>query len=100
MASAPKDHAEPAASLHTQNKIRRITPEPPPKVTVAIPVYNGANYLRDAISSCLGQSYPNLEVIVVNDGSDDHGETEAIAMQFTPSIIYLTKKNGGEYNIK
>jgi glycosyltransferase involved in cell wall biosynthesis len=95
MASAPKDHAEPAATWHAQNKTRHLTPEPPPKVTVAIPVYNGANYLRDAISSCLGQSYPNLEVIVVNDGSDDHGETEAIAMQFTPSIIYLKKKNGG-----
>lgn len=95
MASAPKNPAEPAATLHAQYESRRITVEPLPRVTVAIPVYNGANYLRDAISSCLEQSYPNLEVIVVNDGSDDRGETEAIAMQFTPSIIYLKKKNGG-----
>ena len=42
-----------------------------PKVTIAIPVYNGSNFLREAIDSALSQTYPNTEIVVVNDGSTD-----------------------------
>ena len=49
-----------------------------PKVTIVIPVYNGTNYMKDAIDSALNQTYKNIEVIVVNDGSTD--ETEKIAL--------------------
>ena len=38
-----------------------------PKVSVIIPTYNGADFLGDAIQSVLGQTYPNFELIVVND---------------------------------
>ena len=41
------------------------------KVTIIIPVYNGQNYLKEAIESALAQTYKNKEVIVVNDGSND-----------------------------
>jgi hypothetical protein len=34
-----------------------------------IPVYNGADFLREAIDSALAQTYPNIEVLVINDGS-------------------------------
>lgn len=66
-----------------------------PKVTIVIPVYNGSNYMRDAIDSALGQTYDNLEVIVVNDGSDDDGKTDKIAKSYGERIRYFTKLNGG-----
>jgi glycosyltransferase involved in cell wall biosynthesis len=65
-----------------------------PRVSIIIPVYNGSDYLRGAIESALGQTYPNVEVIVVNDGSNDAGATEAIARSFGDRIRYLWKENG------
>lgn len=66
-----------------------------PLVSIVIPVYNGSNYMRDAIDSALSQSYPNCEVIVVNDGSDDDGRTEEIARSYGDKIRYFSKSNGG-----
>jgi glycosyltransferase involved in cell wall biosynthesis len=66
-----------------------------PKVSVVIPVYNGSNYLRESIGSALAQTYDNIEVIVVNDGSNDSGQTELIAKSFGERIRYFYKDNGG-----
>ena len=66
-----------------------------PKVSIVIPVYNGSNYLREAIESALDQTYKNIEVIVVNDGSNDSGQTEAIAKSYGNRIRYFYKENGG-----
>ena len=66
-----------------------------PLVSVAIPVYNGANYMSDAIDSVLAQTYPNIEVLVVNDGSHDGGATEKIALSYGDRIRYFSKVNGG-----
>ncbi|WCB46370.1 glycosyltransferase [Nitratidesulfovibrio vulgaris] len=66
-----------------------------PLVTVLIPVYNGADYLGIAIESALAQTYPNIEVVVVNDGSTDNGATEAVARSFGQRIRYVRKDNGG-----
>ncbi|MDO9085185.1 MAG: glycosyltransferase [Anaerolineaceae bacterium] len=66
-----------------------------PKVSIVIPVFNGSNYLREAIDSALSQTYSNIEVIVVNDGSTDDGKTEAIANSYGSRILYLFKPNAG-----
>jgi len=65
-----------------------------PLVSIIIPVYNGANYLREAIDSALAQTYENCEVIVVNDGSND-GKTESICLSYGDRIRYFSKPNGG-----
>ncbi|MDD2413501.1 MAG: glycosyltransferase [Bacteroidales bacterium] len=60
-----------------------------------IPVYNGSNYLARAIDSALAQTYQNIEIIVVNDGSTDNGETEKLALSYGDKIRYFYKENGG-----
>jgi hypothetical protein len=65
-----------------------------PLVSIVIPVYNGSDFLRDAIESALAQTYPRIEVVVVNDGSTDGGATEAIAKSFGDRIRYFVKPNG------
>ena len=64
-----------------------------PKVSIIIPVYNGEKYLSLAIDSALRQTYPNTEVIVVNDGSKDH--TDKICRSYGNKIKYIKKENGG-----
>lgn len=66
-----------------------------PKVSIVIPVYNGTNYMRDAIDSALNQTYKNCEVIVINDGSTDNGATDLVAKSYGDKIRYFYKENGG-----
>lgn len=66
-----------------------------PKASIVIPVYNGANYLREAIDSALAQTYQNCEVLVINDGSTDNGATRDIALSYGERIRYFEKENGG-----
>lgn len=65
-----------------------------PLASIVIPVYNGADYLKEAVDSALGQTYPNCEVIVVNDGSADGGRTERAALSYGDRIRYFSKENG------
>lgn len=66
-----------------------------PLVSIVIPVYNGANYLSQAIESALAQTYKHCEILVINDGSNDEGESARIAHSYTPHIRYLSQPNGG-----
>ena len=64
-------------------------------VSIIIPVYNGSNYLKEAIESALGQTYKNIEILVINDGSNDKGLTHNLAISFGDKIKYYKKENGG-----
>lgn len=66
-----------------------------PLVSIIIPVYNGSNFVKHAIDSALAQTYKNIEVIVVNDGSRDDGATEKICLSYGDKIRYIYKENGG-----
>ncbi|PZT47187.1 hypothetical protein B6S12_10415, partial [Helicobacter valdiviensis] len=66
-------------------------------VGVVIPIYNVQNYLRECLESVINQTYINLEIILVNDGSTDE-ESLSIAKEYTlkdERITLFDKKNGG-----
>ena len=65
-------------------------------VSVIMPVYNGAMYLNEAITSILRQTYSNFEFIIINDGSTDL--SEEIILSFSDSrIVYV--KNPENYRL-
>ena len=65
-------------------------------VSVIVPVYNGEQYLRECINSICNQSYKELEIIIINDGSNDN--TSKIARQIKNEdnrVIYVEHENKG-----
>jgi glycosyltransferase involved in cell wall biosynthesis len=64
-----------------------------PLVSVVIPAYNASRYVEDALKSVLGQNYPSLQVIVVNDGSTDN--TLEVLSRFKDRIQIIDKVNEG-----
>lgn len=64
-----------------------------PLISVVIPSYNYAKYLPEAIESALGQTYKNIELIVINDGSADN--TDQVAQKYKNRIRYISRENKG-----
>ena len=52
------------------------------KVGVVIPIYNVAPYLRECLDSVINQTYKNLSIVLVNDGSTDNNESLNIAKEY------------------
>lgn len=68
-----------------------------PKVAVIIPIYNVQKYLRECLDSILHQTYQNLEIILVDDGSTD--TSASIAKEYFDKdsrVSLLCKNNGGQ----
>ena len=66
------------------------------KITVIVPVYNVENYLRKCLDSIMAQTYKNIEIIVVNDGSTDtSGEICKEFSGMDHRIIYIEQENAG-----
>lgn len=60
-------------------------------ISVIIPVYNGEKFIASALDSVIKQDYPDIEIIVVNDGSTD--DSEAIIKSYT--VTYIKQENMG-----
>lgn len=76
------------------NEIQKNTRENfNPKVSIIIPAYNASRYINQAIDSALSQTYKNIEIIVVNDGSKDDGATERICLSYGNKIRYYKQRN-------
>src|SRR4051812_41799406 len=65
-----------------------------PLVSITIVTFNQEAHIRSTLESCLGQTYSNLEVIVVNDGSTDKTEAEILQCK-DPRIVYVYQANQG-----
>jgi len=64
-----------------------------PRVSVIIPSYNCARYLRRAIDSASEQTYKDYEIVLVDDGSTD--DTKDVVMQYGQKVTYLYQQNQG-----
>ncbi|WP_407942103.1 glycosyltransferase family 2 protein [Methylicorpusculum oleiharenae] len=70
-----------------------------PSISVIIPTYNGQKYIKQAIDSTLVQTFPALEIIIVDDDSND--ETENIINRYGDQFFYMCQNNKGpacDYN--
>lgn len=67
-----------------------------PLVSVIVPVYNSEAFVAETIESIINQSYRNLEIILINDGSTDN--SKEICKKYLSKdnrIVYIEKENGG-----
>ena len=65
-----------------------------PKISVIIPAYNTEKYLNESINAVLNQTYPNIEIVIVNDGSTDGSDKliESYASKYD-NIVYVNNSN-------
>ncbi len=74
------------------NSTKDNTPGYTNLVSMVIPCYNQAQFLPEAIESVLAQSYPKIEIVVLDDGSTD--STAEIASRYS-SVRYVYQQNAG-----
>jgi GT2 family glycosyltransferase len=64
-----------------------------PKVSVIMPAYNTTRLIASALDSALQQSFHDIEIIVVNDGSPDTDELERVLASYLDKIVYIKQEN-------
>lgn len=67
------------------------------RVSVIVPVYNAEAYLERCLDTLVNQTLPDIEILVVNDGSPDDSQAiiERYAAEHPDKIVSLVKDNGG-----
>ena len=66
------------------------------KISVIVPVYNGEKYLQECLDSIINQTYENIEIVIVNDGSTDSSLSIINRYKELDSrIVVVNKENGG-----
>ena len=71
--------------------------QPKPKVAIIVPIYNVEKYLKDCLDSLIHQTYENLEIVLIDDGSTD--KSIEIAKKYFEKdcrITLICKSNGGQ----
>src|SRR6266581_4370792 len=64
-----------------------------PKISVIMPAYNTAKLIAASLDSALQQSFPDFEIIVVNDGSPDTAELDQVLAPYLQKIVYIKQQN-------
>ena len=65
-----------------------------PRVSVLVPTFDRANYLLEAVNSALSQTFNDLEVVIVDDGSTDN-TAEVVRAVRDPRVQYIYQPNRG-----
>ncbi|MCO4755116.1 MAG: glycosyltransferase family 2 protein [Bacteriovoracaceae bacterium] len=78
------------------NSKTKVATKAAPLVTIIIPCYNEEAVIQNSIQSVSKMNYPNLEILVVDDGSTDKTFEKALEMSETFKVRVLTKMNGGK----
>ncbi len=92
-----RDCLIPTLALRACEQLLDAEPPPPSLVTVGVAYHNHGDYLPQALASLAAQTYPHLEVIVINDGSTDPRAQQVFAEQQAryPQFRFLTQENAG-----
>ena len=69
-----------------------------PLITIGVSAFNRKDYLKLSLNSLLNQTYPNCEIIVIDDGSTDG--TDLMMQEEYPQITYVKQPNGGDASAK
>lgn len=87
---------EPPLDISPARAAMAVQPEDAaPAVSIIIPAYNVAPYIRETLRSVFAQTFADYEVIVINDGSPDAHALERAIEPYRKRIRYISQKNGG-----